>query len=292
MALTRTRVLRAQLGRQQFQSSALATSVSTSTSEYNCPGLTRCSNADPFDAPDAQSQAIFVLGRLVPDGTSSSQLTWTKAICMIVWAIVSGCTAFVSNTGGLLAVRFFLGIVEAPFFPCAIYYLSCWYPKQELGKRMALLVSGIIVSNAFAGLLSAAILKGFTSVHALHTWSWLFIIEGSMTIVVATSALFLLPDYPNNTRWLSTEEKHIIQARLALDVGSADVLDEDKPGTWTSLLQAAKDHRVWLFACMQMATTASISYSHVSGRASFLLPVKGHMTFGPHRLTWRSSSQH
>lgn len=183
---------------------------------------------------------------------------------MIVWAIVSGCTAFVSNTGGLLAVRFFLGIVEAPFFPCAIYYLSCWYPKQELGKRMALLVSGIIVSNAFAGLLSAAILEGFSHVEVLHTWSWLFIIEGLMTVVVAFCAIFLLPDYPKNTRWLTTEEKQIAQARLALDVGSADVLDEEHQGAWRSLQQAAKDHRVWLFACMQMATTASISYSHVS----------------------------
>lgn len=182
---------------------------------------------------------------------------------MIVWAIVSGCTAFVTSTGGLLTVRFFLGIVEAPFIPCAIYYLSCWYPKNELGKRMALLVSGIIVSNAFAGLVSAAILGGFSDVNILRPWSWLFIIEGLMTIVVAAAALFLLPDYPSNTRWLTAEEKQMAQARLALDVGSADVLDEEKQGAMKSLWQAARDHRTWLFAVMQMSITASISYSHV-----------------------------
>lgn len=32
---------------------------------------------------------------------------------MVVWAIVSGCTAFVKSTAGLLTVRFFLGVVEA-----------------------------------------------------------------------------------------------------------------------------------------------------------------------------------
>lgn len=36
---------------------------------------------------------------------------------MLVWGIVSGCSAAVHNFAGLVTVRFFLGIVEAPFFP-------------------------------------------------------------------------------------------------------------------------------------------------------------------------------
>ena len=83
---------------------------------------------------------------------------------MIVWAVVSGCTAFVKSTVGLLTGRFFLGVVEAPFFPCAIYYLSCWYKKDELGIRIALLVSGLILSNAFAGLIATGVLSGVDDV--------------------------------------------------------------------------------------------------------------------------------
>jgi sugar phosphate permease len=37
--------------------------------------------------------------------------------CVLVWSCVSAATAGVSSFGGLIAVRFFLGIVEAPFFP-------------------------------------------------------------------------------------------------------------------------------------------------------------------------------
>ena len=183
-------------------------------------------------------------------------------ICMIVWAVVSGCTAFVTSTAGLLTVRFFLGIVEAPFFPCAIYYLSCWYKKNELGTRMALLVSGLVLSNAFAGLISAGILKGMAGVGNLHPWQWLFILEGLATLVVAGSAIFLLADYPRDTKWLTEDERTVAQARPALDSGSEDALDEEKIGIWSSLWQAMKDIRVWIFACMQMAITASISYSH------------------------------
>jgi len=38
--------------------------------------------------------------------------SYYMAICMMVWAIVSACTAAVHNYIGLLMVRFFLGITE------------------------------------------------------------------------------------------------------------------------------------------------------------------------------------
>jgi MFS family permease len=33
----------------------------------------------------------------------------------------------ITNTAGLVAFRFFLGIVEAGFFPGVMLLLSCWY---------------------------------------------------------------------------------------------------------------------------------------------------------------------
>ncbi|KAK4953589.1 hypothetical protein LTR10_008192 [Elasticomyces elasticus] len=211
---------------------------------------------------------------------------------MAVWAIVSGCTALVTSAAGLLAVRFVLGICEAPFLPCAIFYLSCWYKKSELGFRMALLVSGILISNAFAGLLSAGILKGMSGISGL-TWQWLFIIECLATLVVACGAIFVLPDYPGTTRWLSVDERNGAQARLAIDIGSENVLDEEKIGMFRSLLAAAKDYRVWLFSCMQMATIAAISYSHFFPTLISGLGFKNHttallLTSPPYRLQTRS----
>jgi sugar phosphate permease len=96
----------------------------------------------------------------------------------------------------------------------------------------------------------------------LHAWQWLFIVEGLITVVVAIAAIFILADYPGTTRWLSEEEKTVAVARLALDIGSEESLDEQKVSAWQSIVLAAKDYRTWMFACMQMSTTASISYSH------------------------------
>jgi len=175
---------------------------------------------------------------------------------------VSGCTSAVNNTPGLLILRFFLGFVEAPFFPGAVYYLSCWYTKREIGVRMALLICGILLSNAFAGLISAGILSGMGGVGHLAAWRWLFILEGLATVVVGVIALFALPDFPGTTKWLSEPERVVAQGRLAVDAGSNTVLDVEKVPITRGLIWAAKDIRTWLFACLQMCTTASISYSH------------------------------
>ncbi|CAI7629796.1 unnamed protein product [Penicillium bialowiezense] len=182
--------------------------------------------------------------------------------CIVLWAIVSGCTSAVNNTAGLLILRFCLGFVEAPFFPGAIYYLSCWYTKREIGVRMALLICGILLSNAFAGLISAGILSGMGGVGHLAAWRWLFILEGLATVVVGCIAFFVLPDFPGTTKWLSEAEKIVGQGRLAVDAGSNTVLDAEKVPITRGLIWAAKDIRTWLFACLQMCTTASISYSH------------------------------
>jgi MFS family permease len=86
-------------------------------------------------------------------------------------------------------VRFFLGIIEAPFFLGAIHLLSCWYTKRELGKRMALLVCGILLSNCFAGLISAGILSGMAGVSRLAAWRWLFILEDLATVFLVLISL-------------------------------------------------------------------------------------------------------
>ncbi|KAL0944930.1 allantoate permease [Colletotrichum truncatum] len=182
--------------------------------------------------------------------------------CIIIWAFVSGCTSATSSPAGLLTIRFFLGIVEAPFFPGAIYYMSCWYTKKELGLRMALLVCGLLLSNCFAGLISAGILSGMAGVGHLAAWRWLFILEGLATMVVGVVAFFMLPDYPGTTKWLSEEEKVVAQGRLAADAGSEEVLGEDEISMKQAIFAALGDYRVWLFACLQMSTTASISFSH------------------------------
>jgi MFS family permease len=91
---------------------------------------------------------------------------------MIAWGIVSTCTAAAQSFGGLVAIRFILGFVEAPYFGGCLFYLSCWYTRKELAFRSAVLYSGSLMSGAFSGLIAAGITSGMDGKLGLPAWRW------------------------------------------------------------------------------------------------------------------------
>lgn len=70
-----------------------------------------------------------------------------------------------------MASRFFLGFVEAVFFPGALFYMSLFYTKKQYAMRTAILYSGSQIGNAFGGLFAVAILK-LDGKHGLEGWRW------------------------------------------------------------------------------------------------------------------------
>ena len=141
---------------------------------------------------------------------------------MIIWGIISAATAACQSFGGLVADRFFLGFVEAAYFPGCLFFLSSWYTRKELAFRTALLYSGSLMSGAFSGLIAAGITNGMDGARGLEAWRWLFIIEGAITVVVATIAFFILPNFPRTTTWLSEQERQLAVWRLQEDIGTDD----------------------------------------------------------------------
>lgn len=93
----------------------------------------------------------------------------------LIWGCVSAATAAVQTYQSLLAVRVFLGVTEAVFFPGVIYFLSAWYTKNELGKRLAGLFIAQQLGSAFGGFVAAACLT-LDGRHGIAGWRWLFIV--------------------------------------------------------------------------------------------------------------------
>ena len=71
---------------------------------------------------------------------------------------------------GAVLTRFFLGFVEAAFFPGALFLLSKWYKRSELGLRTAFLSCGMLTSNAFGSLLASGILGGMQGKLGFAAW--------------------------------------------------------------------------------------------------------------------------
>ena len=170
--------------------------------------------------------------------------------CMIVWGMISAATAGAHTYGGLIAIRFFLGFVEAAYFPGCLFFLSSWYTRKELGFRTALLYSGSLLSGAFSGLISAGITNGLDGAKGLRAWRWLFIIEGVITIFIAFIAVFALPDFPRTTTWLTESERQLAVWRLDEDIGEDDWVDSKQQTFLHGFKLAVQDIKMWILVCI------------------------------------------
>ncbi|KAG6855145.1 hypothetical protein C0991_006074 [Blastosporella zonata] len=160
---------------------------------------------------------------------------------------------------GALLTRFFLGFVEAAFFPGALFLLSKWYKKNELGLRTAILYCGNIISNAFGALMASGILSGMQGKLGHAAWRWLFYIEGALTIAIAALAIFVLPDFPTNTRWLSPEERALAIRRMEEDAGVGD--EEQTEGQGSGLWLAITDIKVWWLSLALTSQVVALSFN-------------------------------
>ncbi|KAI0068747.1 MFS general substrate transporter [Artomyces pyxidatus] len=182
-------------------------------------------------------------------------------ICMMLWGMISCLTGATHNFTGALLTRFFLGFVEAAFFPGSLFLLSKWYKRSELGLRTALLACGNLISNAFGSLMASGILSGMQGKLGHDAWRWLFYIEGALTIFVALLAIFILPDFPTTSaRFLTPDEQRLAILRMQEDVGVSDEIDR-KDERFPGLVAAFSDWRIYWLALALTSMVVSLSFN-------------------------------
>ncbi|KAL7626386.1 hypothetical protein AAE478_003158 [Parahypoxylon ruwenzoriense] len=171
------------------------------------------------------------------------------------WGLIATVQAGVQNWGGMMALRFLLGVFEACYGPGIIYLLSFFYLRREIGFRCGIFASAAPLASTFAG----ALAYGITSGHArLANWRLLFLVEGLPTILMATVAFFFIPDSPEKARFLTAEEKDIVRSRAMRQVGTNA---NARIGGFKlkDLAPVLIDMKAWL--CALMYFCGNVSYS-------------------------------
>jgi ACS family tartrate transporter-like MFS transporter len=162
---------------------------------------------------------------------------WIARI-LISWGIVATLTGFVHTVPQLYSVRFLLGLAEAGYFPGMALYLTYWFPKREQARALALLIAANPVATILGAPVSGLILD---HVHWLgvSSWRWLLILEGTPAIFGGVLTYFLLPNRPQEAKFLSADEKEWIRAELR-----REELHKLERRQYTAL-QALASGRVW-----------------------------------------------
>ena len=84
---------------------------------------------------------------------------------------------------------------------------------------------------------------------------WLFYIEGALTVFFALISIFILPDFPSTSKWLSPLERRLAEKRLEEDVGVGDKDEGSKMSHGEGFVMAFSDWKVWW---LSLALTAQV----------------------------------
>ncbi|KAF4919075.1 putative transporter [Colletotrichum viniferum] len=122
--------------------------------------------------------------------------------------------------------------------------------------------SGALIAGAFGNLIAAGILEGLAGVRGLSAWRWLYILEGSITVVGGIVVCIFLPDFPQTWRALTPEMQHVANRRLALEAAEADTDEEGVSSQLKGLKLCIADPKVWIFAFIYMCLTGAQGFGY------------------------------
>ncbi|KAF5000350.1 hypothetical protein FGRMN_1818 [Fusarium graminum] len=163
------------------------------------------------------------------------------AVAIISWSIITLSTGFVHSYGQVIACRVLLGFFEAGLFPSLTFVISQIYPPASQGKRVAVLYVSIALSGALGGLFAYGI-QTMGAQRGLSAWRWLFIIEGSISLIIGAACWLSLPTSPETAWFLSPEEKttmNMIKERN-------HPFEKTDKFSWKQVAMAMTDPLVWL----------------------------------------------
>ncbi|CAH0028389.1 unnamed protein product [Clonostachys rhizophaga] len=206
--------------------------------------------------------SIFFIPYCLLEVPSNIALKWFKkpsnyiAILAVSWSVVLTLTGIVQSYGGLMAARFFLGVTEAGFFPGALYIISTWYDRNEMGTRYSIFYMAAALAGAFSGLLAYLIVK-MDGVAGIAGWRWIFIIEGLASIAVGLSTPFLLLDTPENSKILTNDERRYLILRKIIQDGGREIQSKGTKTSWPVLRSVVLDWKLYLAAIIYWTNTGT-----------------------------------
>ena len=228
----------------------------------------------------------------IPGTLMAKQINPSRSIAAGVmnWSIAATCQAAAFNPAGLFVCRLFVGFGEAFFAQAMAFYLSLWYTKHDLAKRVGIWVSagaiaGECLSDHLVG--SADDLRGFrrsdciwgqqyrecpeafrfeAAHHAAHSlgpirtnqqkqssiplWAIFFLIEGCPSLLLAIATFFFFPSRPETSKYLKEDERLLCLTRLGRLEGKAATEGVD----WKGVGRCCKDWKTYLIAVMYSCT--------------------------------------
>jgi len=157
-------------------------------------------------------------------------------------------TAVCTNFGGLMTVRFLLGVAEATITPGFMFLTSTWYTRDEIPVRIGIWFAG----NSIGGLCSSLLAFGVGHIDdQVRPWRWIYIILGICTFFWAIPIYFFLPDKISEAKFLTPEERQIAADRVII-AGTGST--EHSHWRLDQVKECLIDPKTWLIFSIELLT--------------------------------------
>lgn len=122
-------------------------------------------------------------------------------------------------------MRFLLGLAEAGFVPGVLYYLTLWFDSRYRSRAMATFLFSAVIATVIGAPLATALMQAGEHLDLFGLPGWRFLILASGVPAVALGAItwFYLTDRPAQAKWLTADERQVVETALAADVAAANV---------------------------------------------------------------------
>ncbi|MBD1600648.1 MFS transporter [Pseudomonas typographi] len=176
---------------------------------------------------------------------------WLTRI-MLTWGMAAMAMAFVKGETSFYVLRFVLGAAEAGFFPGIIYYFTQWLPSAERGKAMAVFLSGSAIASVISGPVTGALLN--VNGLGLHSWQWMFLIEGAASVVLCAVTWRCLQSNPRQAKWLTVQEQDALLGTIAAEQQAREAQRSERP----SMFKLLADKQIVLFCFIYFSVALTI----------------------------------
>ncbi len=162
---------------------------------------------------------------------------WVYAISIIVWSVLTAMQGMVGFLAAgtavvvLFALRFLVGIAEAPSFPANARIVAAWFPGNERGTASAFFNSG----QYFATVIFAPLMGWIAHEHG---WSHVFYVMGGLGIIMGIVWIKTILETKDHPAINEAEFDGIKQGGALVDMDAAKVWQaQDSGPRWDHIRQ-------------------------------------------------------
>lgn len=169
----------------------------------------------------------------------------------IIWAILTLLMITCKDLKSMYVLRFFLGLVEAGFFPGMEYLVGSNYSAAEMTTRSAYFAIAAGASGLISGPLQLGLLNRFKN-SSMPPFKWLFVFDAIISFPIAIYTMCVDPNTPSTTdAFYFTSQDRLIGLERRRRLGAQ--LNTREKYTWNKIKSFFNTWHIYVFPVLFLA---------------------------------------